>query len=45
MIIFNPDLLLFARLFPTTGFQIITERCSTEDSPCAGSDKLLLRLM
>jgi hypothetical protein len=37
------NLLLFPRLFPAIGFQIIIERRSTEDSPCAGSDKLSLR--
>ncbi|HYT60629.1 MAG TPA: hypothetical protein VEL06_10680, partial [Haliangiales bacterium] len=28
------------RLFPTIGFQIITELCSPEDFPCRGIDKL-----
>jgi hypothetical protein len=30
----------FTRLFPPTGFQIITEPSSPEDLPCRGSDKL-----
>jgi hypothetical protein len=32
-----------SKLFPTAGFQIITEPCSTEDLPCLGSDKLSKR--
>src|SRR5438034_18363 len=30
-------------MFPTVGFQIITERGSLEDLPCPGSDKLSIR--
>jgi hypothetical protein len=30
-------------LFPTAGFQIITERGSLEDLPCRGSDKPSIR--
>jgi hypothetical protein len=30
----------FTRLFPTIGFQIVTETSSLEDFPCRGIDKL-----
>jgi len=33
--------LAFSRLFPTAGFQIITEPCSPEDSPRLGSTRSL----
>src|SRR6266699_671247 len=35
--------LFLSKLFPTTGFQIITEPRSTEDFPCPGSHKLSVR--
>ena len=35
-----PRLTPLSRLFPTIGFQIITEPSSPEDLPCRGSDKL-----
>ena len=37
--------LFLSKLFPTIGFQIITEPRSTEDSPCPGSYKLSVRLV
>jgi hypothetical protein len=36
---------LLSRLFPNFGFQTITARGSREDLPCAGSDKLTIRLL
>jgi len=35
-----PTYAVLTRLFPTTGFQIITEPGSLEDFPCRGIDKL-----
>ena len=35
-----PTYAVFTRLFPTIGFQIITETSSLEDFPCRGIDKL-----